>query len=218
MKKCTQCEIEKCLDEFHSCKKGKQGRKSKCKDCIKIETKKYYENNIEYYKNYRLSNSDKIREIKRIWAEVNNERVKLKQGKWRKDNSSHIKEYRLLNSEKTKVYNKDYFKNRRYTDPLFKLTTNIRNRIKHYIKTNNITKNNKTFDIVGCSPEFLKEHIEKQFTEGMSWTRYGKEIHIDHKIPLSMAKTEEEVYKLCHYTNLQPLWAEDNLKKNNRII
>ena len=79
-------------------------------------------------------------------------------------------------------------------------------------------KKNKTFDIVGCSPEFLKEYFEKQFTEGMSWELMGQHIHIDHIIPLSSANTEEEMYELCHYTNLQPLWAKDNLKKGNKIL
>ena len=80
-----------------------------------------------------------------------------------------------------------------------------------------MNKNNKTFEIVGCSPKFLKEFIENKFTEGMCWELLGVKIHIDHIIPLSSAKNEEEVYKLCHYTNLQPLWAEDNLKKSNKI-
>jgi hypothetical protein len=71
---------------------------------------------------------------------------------------------------------------------------------------------------LGCSPQFLKEHIEKQFSDGMSWELVGKYIHIDHIIPLSSANTEEELYKLCHYSNLQPLWAEDNLKKSNKIF
>ena len=53
----------------------------------------------------------------------------------------------------------------------------------------------------------------------MSWENYGKDgWHIDHKIPLSSAKTDREIYELCHYTNLQPLWAKDNLKKSNKII
>jgi hypothetical protein len=85
------------------------------------------------------------------------------------------------------------------------------------LKKLNISKTNKTFEIVGCTPEFLKEHLEKQFVDGMTWENRG-EWHIDHKIPLSSAKTEEELYKLCHYTNLQPLWAEENLKKGNKII
>ena len=76
-------------------------------------------------------------------------------------------------------------------------------------------KNNKTFKIIGCTPQELKIYIEKQFLSDMSWVNVlnGK-IHIDHIIPLSSAKTEADVYRLCHYTNLQPLWAEDNISKN----
>ncbi len=70
---------------------------------------------------------------------------------------------------------------------------------------------------MGCSPELLKEYLEKQFVDGMCWDNRN-EWHIDHIIPLSLAKTEEEIYKLCHYTNLQPLWAEDNLRKSNKIL
>jgi hypothetical protein len=94
----------------------------------------------------------------------------------------------------------------------------MRCRIWKYLNILKISKKNKTFDIVGCSPEFLKQHLEKQFTKGMSWELLGQHIHIDHIIPLSSAKTEDELYKLCHYENLQPLWAEDNLKKSNKII
>ena len=65
-------------------------------------------------------------------------------------------------------------------------------------------------------PEFLKEHLESQFIDGMGWDN-RVEWHIDHIIPLSSAKTEDELYRLCHYTNLQPLWAEDNLKKGNKF-
>ena len=89
--------------------------------------------------------------------------------------------------------------------------------MSEFLKVKNIRKKNKTFEIVGCTPEFLKEHLEKQFVDGMTWENRG-EWHIDHKIPLSSAKTEEELYKLCHYANLQPLWAEENLKKGNKII
>jgi hypothetical protein len=112
-------------------------------------------------------------------------------------------------------YKKQYEKEKREIDPIYRLSMNVRNRINKFLKLNNITKQNKTFDIVGCSPKFLKEHIENQFKEGMSLHLIGKRIHIDHIIPLSFAKTEEEILKLCHYTNLQPLWAEDNLKKGS---
>lgn len=70
--------------------------------------------------------------------------------------------------------------------------------------------------MVGCSFKELMVHIEKQFTEGMTWGNHGK-WHVDHIIPLSSAHTEKEIYKLCHYTNLQPLWAFDNLSKNDKM-
>lgn len=92
---------------------------------------------------------------------------------------------------------------------------------KQYYLENKEKENlrNKTFDIVGCSPNYLREHIEKQFLEGMNWENYGfYGWHIDHKIPLSSAKNEEEILKLFHYTNLQPLWAEENLRKNKKIL
>jgi hypothetical protein len=79
------------------------------------------------------------------------------------------------------------------------------------------------FTVSKCVPELpiknlpLFIDLETQFTDGMSWDNRS-EWHIDHIIPLSSAKTEDELYKLCHYENLQPLWAEDNLKKGARIL
>jgi hypothetical protein len=71
-------------------------------------------------------------------------------------------------------------------------------------------------EYIGCSQEELKLHIEKQFTFDMSWDNAG-EWHVDHKIPLSSAETPEEMYRLCHYTNLQPMWALDNIKKGDKL-
>jgi hypothetical protein len=91
--------------------------------------------------------------------------------------------------------------------------------LKQYLKQKNITQRNKTYDIVGIEINDLKRHIEKQFTKGMNWENYGMYgWHIDHIIPLCSANDENELLKLFHYTNLQPLWAEDNLKKNGRIL
>ena len=100
---------------------------------------------------------------------------------------------------------------------MYNIARSVRSRIRRFLKSKNVTKRNKTFDIVGCTPQFLKEYLETQFTDGMSWDNRS-EWHIDHIIPLSSVKTEDELYKLCHYKNLQPLWAEDNLKKSNKIL
>ena len=85
------------------------------------------------------------------------------------------------------------------------------------MKNQGYTKRSKTFDILGVDFDTFKKHIERQFTKGMTWNNHG-EWHYDHIIPISSAKTEEEVIKLNHYTNFQPLWAEDNLRKSNKIV
>jgi len=129
---------------------------------------------------------------------------------YRQENKEYFIEYE-------KKHRKTYENNRLKSDHMFRLSKNLRRRISLFLKTNNLSKKNTTFDIIGCTPEYLKEHIETQFTEGMSWELIGKYIHIDHIIPLCSAKTEEEIYKLCHYSNLQPLWAKDNLLKGTKI-
>jgi hypothetical protein len=93
-------------------------------------------------------------------------------------------------------------------NPLFRLKRNTRTRMKDFIKR----KSQTSQAIIGCSWEELKAHIEGLFTEGMSWQNYG-DWHIDHIIPLASAKTEKDLIALFHYTNVQPLWAADNLKK-----
>jgi len=77
-------------------------------------------------------------------------------------------------------------------------------------------KNSKTEDILGCKVEFFNEYIESKFTNGMSWERIS-DIHLDHIIPLATVVTEEDIYRLNHYTNFQPLWAKDNLQKSDKV-
>lgn len=105
-----------------------------------------------------------------------------------------------------------YQKYKYNSDPMYKLKRLVRGATHRYIKG---SKSKHTEEIIGCSWEELKEHLESNFSIGMTWENHG-EWHIDHIVPLSTAKTEEEIYKLNHYTNLQPLWAKDNLQKGNR--
>ena len=129
------------------------------------------------------------------------------------------------NKVKINVKRNIYQNERRKTDPLFKLTVNMRGRLNEFLKTKNLKKNNKTFTMVGCTPKFLKKHLEKQFHhhpdtyQPMNWLNHTVHgWHIDHRIPLDSAKSQEDVIKLCHYTNLQPMWAKYNIKKGNKII
>lgn len=126
---------------------------------------------------------------------------------------TYICEYIKNNSDKVKSRRNKWFRKKTETDILFRLRRNLRNRIYKFIGKCSI----RTKDIVGIESHELKIYLENQFNDGMCWENYG-EWQIDHIIPLSSAITEEEIYKLCYYTNLQPLWKIDNIKKSNKII
>ena len=150
------------------------------------------------------------------------------------------KKYYVKNKEKIKTYQKQYHqvnkavirnkarkqankykKDRRKTDIYYKLTENLRHRVWNCLKLKHGSKNQKTMDLVGCSPDQLKTYLEKKFTDGMTWDNYGfYGWHIDHIIPCdSFDLTDPSQQKICfHYTNLQPLWAKDNFQKGNKII
>jgi len=118
--------------------------------------------------------------------------------------------------EQAREYRKNYsyHKDRYHKDPIFKLKILMKGRLRSILlnPNNPLKKSKRTFEYIGCSAEQLKKHLEDQFSEGMTWDNYGT-WHVDHKTPTSRASTEEELMKLCHYTNLQPLWEKDNLCK-----
>ena len=141
--------------------------------------------------------------------------------------ANHYKENKEQYSLKNKIKykeNPDSYKERAKknhyarleTDLLYKLQTRFRTRIYQSFKLNNWKKNTKSSRLLGCDIQTAKQHIENKFVKGMSWNNWG-EWHIDHIKPVSLAKNIEELEKLFHYTNLQPLWKEDNLKKHNKI-
>jgi hypothetical protein len=128
--------------------------------------------------------------------------------------------YQISNTEQVKKKRRERHHKKYNTDILYKIKINLRNRVKLFLISKNFNSGiNDTFKIVGCTPDELKKHIESKFIEGMSWENYSHNgWHIDHIIPLSSANTYDETIKLCHYTNLQPLWCEENYKKGNKII
>ena len=142
---------------------------------------------------------------------------KEKSKKYYHDNKEKNYEKILERNRLWRKNNPTYTTDRKKIDPSFKLIKNVRRRLNRFISFNYFTKRSTTIHLIGCSPQELKSFLEKKFTDNMSWENYG-EWHIDHIIPLSSAKSEEELYKLCHYTNLQPLWAEDNMKKGSKKL
>lgn len=104
-------------------------------------------------------------------------------------------------------------------DEMFNFVESIRGLVRKSFTNKNYTKNSKTFDILGIDQEGLFEHIEKQFKDGMTWENHShRGWHIDHIIPVNSATSYEELVKLNHYTNLQPLWCDENWKKSDKIL
>lgn len=114
-------------------------------------------------------------------------------------------------------YMRKYHKERRDNDPQFNMMGRIRHRTREAIRRGGFTKRSKTYEMLGCDWETLKNHIENQFVDGMSWENMS-DWDLDHIYPLSWCYTIEELEIYSHYTNLQPLWREDNLKKGNKFI
>ena len=193
MKKCTKCKIKKDFIEFAKSKTTKDGFQYQCKSCVNQYYKANKEKIKEYYKQYQQSNKERL-----------NDYIKQRY----KENKGNIKEY----------YN-EYYKQRRQNDLLFKFKHNVRSLISYSFKrgANKFSKNAKTETILGCTIGEFRTYIESKFKIGMSFENHG-EWHLDHIYPISLAKSEEEVIKLNHYTNFQPLWAEENFSKSNKIV
>jgi len=222
-KKCSKCGQFKDVSLFSKNNKTKDKLHCSCKQCDKEKYLKNRENNILRMREYKKNNSQKIKEYYR----ENTEKYKQYRDSKKEETKEYMKSYYQNNLEKRKEYlhqnklsinsKRNFFeKKKREKDPIHKLKVYVRNRIRFYLSKKSFTKKNRTFQIVGCSPRELKEYIEQNFINGMSWENQGK-WHIDHIIPLASAKTEEELYKLCHFTNLQPMWASENIKKSSKI-
>jgi len=165
----------------------------------KVADKKWRDNNKEY-----MSNKSKT------WYEQNKE--------YRKE---YLKEYREKNIDNIRKTKRDYERNCKASDPLYKLISNFRTAIYQVLKESNVEKNGHYFDILGYNPEELINHLEKQFTEGMTWDNYG-EFHVDHKLPISSFNIkeigDEEFMRCWCLDNLQPMWGEENIRKSNKIL
>jgi len=188
---CIKCLVEKNINEFDFRLDTKKFRNI-CKCCRKLRMSESYINNKEKYK---TKNKNYYKE--------NKESIRVTQQKWKNENI-----------QKLKLYHRNYEKNREKIDEGFKLRKRISSRIKLSLKRAGIKKSLKTDSLLGCSPDECRKWLENKFTAGMSWDNYG-EWHIDHIIPcISFDLTNKEQQKMCfHYTNLQPLWAIDNITK-----
>jgi len=191
------------------------------KEIIKIKSKIRYNNNkekySEYYKKYREENKEQIKERDKIYYENNKDKIMDSHFKNREHNLKRMQQWKKDNRPKLRDYQNNYNSVRIKTDPLYRLKQNIRRNIASSIKRNGLVKTKKTHEILGCSIELFKQHLELKFESWMTWDNYGLYNgtpnygwDIDHIIPSSSAITEEDVIKLNHHTNLQPMCSYIN--------
>ena len=189
--------LEKCREATRKCnEKNKEQRQA----ITKLWREKNKEKIAEYNKKYAEKNKDIIKATRTIRNQEKKEQYGIVTKKWREQNAEHLRKW-----------NAEYTIKRYKNDPIFALKLNQRTRTRHILKNN---KNVKTHELLGCSFDELKLHLESQFKKGMNWKNMG-EWHIDHIIPLAafdLTKLENQLIAF-NYKNLQPLWAKENLQK-----
>ena len=194
----------------------------------KAYKKKYYQENREYIKNkskkYRSEHVERCKMYHKKYREENVEKVKTKKRRYEQENVGRVKiyrkKYRKENSEYFKKYYREYEKNKRITNPIYKLVKSLRGRVRMALKYQGTKKSTKTLELLGASKEIVRNHLESLFVGGMTWENHGpKGWHIDHIKPCSSFDlTDLEQQKICfHYTNLQPLWWFENLSKGDNL-
>jgi len=210
VKFCKECGTEKDVSEFYVRRNrgtGLAGYMYICKSCSKKTSREYVsDTKKEYMKEYRQRNKEKLKDYIENWRIENVDKFQ-----------SGRKNYYEKKKEEIKKKNYEYCKTRKSTDPLYKLSRGIRALILISFRNQFTTKSKKTIEILGCSFDEFKSYLESKFDDKMNWENQGTYWHMDHIIPISSAQTEEDVYRLNHYTNFQPLYWEDNLKKSNKV-
>ena len=218
MRTCKTCNIEKDEIKF-------DGNRNHCKKC----------NNEKYYKKSKdgLYNKDIIKTCKKCNIDKSSSDFRIHRNKCKKcenkesyesrkdvqsiNNKEYLSKYRLENKDKINSRYRLYKKIRKENDILYKCSIMVSNIINNSLRSKGIKKHSRSIDFIGLSKEDFKKYLESKFEPWMTWENYGLyngELNhgwdIDHIIPISSAKTEEEVYKLNYYTNLQPLCSYTN--------
>jgi hypothetical protein len=207
---CTKCDAEKPIAEFNKQKTMKDGYANQCRSCANDYCKKYY-----------VDNSEELNEISAEWHRNNKEYHKSYRSieKNRERQKEYLKVYSKWynKQDKVKKYIKAYHKNRLKSNTLYRLSSSIRKRLSQIFISKGLTKNKKTQEILGCSFKDFKLYLESKFEPWMNWENrglYNGELNygwdIDHIVSISNAETQDDVIRLNHYTNLQPLCSRYN--------
>ena len=228
MKKCNKCGLDKALDDFSKRPRATDGHRNTCKVCMASYYKAYCSKNAPTIKMktkaYRTANAEAIKAHKKQYYQKNRAEVDERNKQWRLD---HLEQSRANVAAQMRRFREDHHEEynadrntkrnlRRKTDECFRVEDNLRRRINIAMRRSDTYKSAHTMELIGCTVPELKAHLESLFTDGMSWKNYGYNgWHVDHVRPVSSFDLSDPIQqKLCfNYTNLQPLWATDNLKK-----
>lgn len=196
-KNCSKCKKDRPLQEYTNYTNSWDGLRPTCNSCLQEYRENNKEQKTEYNKDY--------------WQKTKVEQT-ANHKVWKQNNREHVNQY-------MRNYMPEWEKKQREINPQFKIRKNLRTRLWHALRDQNVEKRFKTFDLVGCSIEFLCERLESKFKSGMTWENYG-EWHVDHIKPCaSFDLTNEDEQRECfHYTNLQPLWGAENISKGCKIL
>lgn len=238
-KQCKKCEQFLPLSDYAPRRSSHDKLQSQCTACKKaqdaayyqanrdrviLRTAKYYAENRELinsgrrgttpektakWRSYTAKNRDRINAAKKRRDDLNRDHVRRIFRDWAKKNADHILHYRRERQHK-----------RRQTDVEFRILGNLRTRINRALETD--SKAASTKELIGCTIAELKVYLATLFQPGMDWSNHGKgdgKWHIDHIRPCaSFDLTDPEQQRQCfHFTNMQPLWEHDNLRKGDRI-
>jgi len=232
MKICSICKELKDYNLFYKNKSNKDGHHSSCKDCQSKNKKYDREKRRQYYLLNKERDREKNSDRRKKYYLNNKEEENKKSKEYKENNRERINNkaleyyYNIKDTKEYKENRKIYYKNRLQSDILYKTSHYIRCMLNTYFNKFGFTKNSRTYQILGCSFEEFKLYIENKFEPWMTWENrglYNGEFNygwdIDHIIPISSAKTEDDIIKLNHYTNLQPLCSKINrdIKKNSLL-
>jgi hypothetical protein len=224
-KVCFKCKTEKSLDEFYLKKNGHYH--SYCNECRSIvkkewniihreENKEYKRRNVFKDKKYREENRELIKKRSHDSYHKNKEKRKLKrqEPKYKEGRKIYEKQWREENREHCNAYFKDYYER----NPSAKLARTTRNRINKVLRGE--IKYYHMDEMVGCSLDFFRQHLESQFTDGMTWANHGFGVdkwNVHHDPPLAsydfrIPKQQKEAF---HWTHSSPKWTLDNISENS---
>jgi hypothetical protein len=236
-KECRSCGEVKPLNSFGIHPGFADGHRNQCKACVRLRNIEngHMARGYERFKQWVKDNPERNKEAKKIWAAKNPDRIRAKAQKWKLNHPEYAARRRELarqryaanreqicaevcawskaNRQKINRRVRPWSKNKRATDLNYKLKCNLRTRL--YLVMKGVRKSATTMKLVGCSIENLWIHLESQFETGMTRENYGKIWEVDHIVPCALFSLEKpEHQRACfHFSNLQPLFVEDNLRK-----